>query len=121
MDALVKKKQCDADFNDKENAKSCYLQEVALLVTDHCIEIRKTEALLQEECENFVYRLVMKPTSFFPVARGYILPDLILRFQGFKRANARKMMIVRKCAKISLNPERTAMNVRSTPLMMWKQ
>ena len=66
--ALIKREMCDSEFREYEDEKSCYLQEVALLVTDSCIEMRRIEPMLQEDCEDLLYRIVMKPASFFEPA-----------------------------------------------------
>lgn len=68
VDALAKREMCDSEFREYEDEKSCYLQEVALLVTDSCVEMRRIEPMLQEDCEDLLYRIVMKPASFFEPA-----------------------------------------------------
>ena len=68
--AIEKREHCgysDSSGNNDPatNGKYCFLFYTAALVTDHCLTIRKKEPILQEDCENLLWRLVMKPDSFF--------------------------------------------------------
>ena len=49
----------------RNNGDGCYLFETAALITDKCLAIREKEPILQEDCELFLWRIVMKPDSLF--------------------------------------------------------
>ena len=68
--AIEKREECgytDSSGNTDplRNGKYCFLFHTAAIVTDHCLTIRKKEPILQEDCENLLWRIVMKPDSFF--------------------------------------------------------
>ena len=47
------------------NGEYCYLFETSAIITNKCFQIRKKEPILQEDCENFLWRIVMKPDTLF--------------------------------------------------------
>ena len=63
-DALEKRESCYTDFEDKK-AEDCFLRETAVLVTDSCATIREKEPVLQEDCQDFLWRITMKPDAMF--------------------------------------------------------
>ncbi len=65
-DAIAKRQMCFDEFVDEDKFTECYINEVYSLIADECVEIRVTEPVTQEECEDFLYRVVMKPDTFFP-------------------------------------------------------
>ena len=69
-DALSKREMCFEEFVDQDKFEECYREEVFLLVADECVSIRATEPITQKDCEDFLYRVVMKPDSFFPEYAG---------------------------------------------------
>ena len=64
--AINKRAMCFNDFVNEERFTECYEKEVAQLVSEHCRDVRRTEPILQRDCEDFFYRIVMKPNSMFP-------------------------------------------------------
>ena len=52
-------------YDWRNNGDGCYLFETAALITDKCLAIREKEPILQEDCELFLWRIVMKPDSLF--------------------------------------------------------
>ena len=65
-EAITKRELCFNDFVNEARFKKCYKREVAQLVAEECKTIRQTEPVLQKDCEDFLYRIVMKPDSMFP-------------------------------------------------------
>ena len=57
---------CYEEFVNPARFASCYEKEMFDLLAAECVEIRQTEPIPQEDCEDFLYRVVMKPDSFFP-------------------------------------------------------
>ena len=64
--AVEKRAMCFHDFVNETRFKDCYKREVAQLIAGECREIRRTEPILQKDCEDFMYRIVMKPDAMFP-------------------------------------------------------
>ena len=62
---LDKREICFEEFVNRDRFEACYEREMFELIAAECIEIRRTEPILQSDCENFLYRAVMKPDSFF--------------------------------------------------------
>ena len=61
--AIEKREICFHDFVSDENIEKCYMDEVYSLIADECVNIRKTEPMNQENCENLLYNIVMKPNT----------------------------------------------------------
>ena len=76
-DAVAKRQMCFDEFTDNDKFNKCYMDEVYSLIAEECVEIRVTEPVTQAECEDFLYRIVMKPDTFFPeyAAEGEGFPD----------------------------------------------
>lgn len=70
-DALAKREMCFDEFVNQEKFESCYKKELFSLIADECVNVRATEPISQEGCENFLYRIVMKPNSLFPENEDY--------------------------------------------------
>ena len=64
--AIQERAMCFYDYVDEALIKSCYAREVAQLIAKECQEIRKTEPILQPDCEDFLYRIVMRPDATLP-------------------------------------------------------
>ena len=74
--AIEKREMCFFDYVAEDSIENCYGKEVAQLVSEECQEIRKTEPILQPDCEDFLYRVVMRPDAMFPgVSDGDAFPD----------------------------------------------
>ena len=69
--ALEKREMCFDEFVNQAKFEACYRREVFSLIADECVIIRATEPIAQEDCEDFLYRIVMKPDSFFPEDENY--------------------------------------------------
>ena len=65
-DAIAKRQMCFDEFIEEVKFNECYINEVYSLIADECVNIRITEPVTQKECEDFLYRVVMKPDTFFP-------------------------------------------------------
>ena len=63
-DALEKRESCYTDFEGPK-AENCFLTETAVLVTNSCATIREKEPVLQEDCQDFLWRITMKPDAMF--------------------------------------------------------
>ena len=63
---LTERDMCFFDFVKQSDFTRCYEEASARLIAEECVEIRRTEPILQRDCENFLYRIVMKPDSMFP-------------------------------------------------------
>ena len=62
---IAKRQMCFDSFADQEEFKVCYEKEIFSLVAEECVNIRMTESITQENCESFLYKIVMGPDSFF--------------------------------------------------------
>ena len=63
---LAERDMCFFDFVREDDFKRCYEEGSTRLVAEECVTIRQTEPVLQRDCEDFLYRIVMKPDSMFP-------------------------------------------------------
>ena len=70
-EAITKREMCFEEFVNKGKFEDCYNKEVFHLIADECIKIRATEPITQKDCENFLYRVVMKPDNLFQDNEGY--------------------------------------------------
>ena len=70
-EAITKREMCFEEFVNKDKFEECYNKEVFYLIADECITIRATEPITQEDCEDFLYRVVMKPDNLFKDNEGY--------------------------------------------------
>ena len=62
---LDKREICFDEFVNRERFEACYEKEVFELIAGECVEIRRAEPISQRDCEDFLYRVVMKPDSLF--------------------------------------------------------
>ena len=63
---LSERDMCYFDFVKQSDFQECYTEASTRLIAEECVVIRRTEPIYQKDCEDFLYRIVMKPDSMFP-------------------------------------------------------